>query len=253
MPLALARQRLLTATFPYYELKDEARGPVAGFVYKRKQNATGEEVGGIVPHMTSSTIVNDEQPEEEVLVDRPEITSGITRVSGPFCVEATIPTPVDYDADATEVGPAGVETHSSFVERMLEVLRRSPVLQIGAGKAVKLRFVIENSLRRPLLGRAKRRETEARPALSKRVASLTTSGRLGFLSLHGLDYHFYYGRCDQTLEINFSLRRLRCPRWLCRRFGSSASFSHWSYPPNSSSSAFASFKSAVSKPSVNQL
>ena len=38
VPLALARQRLLTATFPYYELKDEARGPAGGFVYKRKQN-----------------------------------------------------------------------------------------------------------------------------------------------------------------------------------------------------------------------
>ena len=33
VPLALARQRLLTATFPYYQLKDEARGPPAGFVY----------------------------------------------------------------------------------------------------------------------------------------------------------------------------------------------------------------------------
>src|SRR3990172_862990 len=38
VPLALARQRLLTATFPYYQLKDEGRGPVGGFVYKRKQN-----------------------------------------------------------------------------------------------------------------------------------------------------------------------------------------------------------------------
>ena len=27
VPLALARQRLLTATFPYYQLKDEKRGP----------------------------------------------------------------------------------------------------------------------------------------------------------------------------------------------------------------------------------
>ena len=33
VPLALARQRLLTATFPYYQLKDEARGPAGGFVY----------------------------------------------------------------------------------------------------------------------------------------------------------------------------------------------------------------------------
>ena len=38
VPLALARQRLLTATYPYYELNEESRGPAGGFVYKRKQN-----------------------------------------------------------------------------------------------------------------------------------------------------------------------------------------------------------------------
>ena len=41
VPLALARQRLLTATFPYFELKEEARGPAGGFVYRRKQNSKG--------------------------------------------------------------------------------------------------------------------------------------------------------------------------------------------------------------------
>ena len=96
VPLALARQRLLTATFPYYELQDDARGPAGGFVYKRRQNTKGEEVGGIVPHVTLKSIANDEPPAEEVLVDRPEVDSKITRVSGPFVVEATIPTPVDY-------------------------------------------------------------------------------------------------------------------------------------------------------------
>ncbi|MDZ7767868.1 MAG: DNA methyltransferase [Woeseiaceae bacterium] len=48
VPLALARQRLLAATYPYYSLKDPSRGPGAGFVYKRKQNRKGEEVGGLV-------------------------------------------------------------------------------------------------------------------------------------------------------------------------------------------------------------
>ena len=54
VPLALARQRLLTATFPYYQLKDESRGPAGGFVYVRKQNKKGEEIGGTVPHVTLS-------------------------------------------------------------------------------------------------------------------------------------------------------------------------------------------------------
>src|SRR5207244_10227779 len=42
VPLALARQRLLTATFPWYELKDPGRGPSGGFLFKRKQNNKGE-------------------------------------------------------------------------------------------------------------------------------------------------------------------------------------------------------------------
>ncbi len=31
VPLAFARERLLTATYPWYELKDEGRGPAGGF------------------------------------------------------------------------------------------------------------------------------------------------------------------------------------------------------------------------------
>ena len=90
VPLALGRQRLLTATFPYYQLKDPKRGPSGGFVYKRKQNRKGEEIGGLVPHVTLKSISNDEQPAMEVLVDRPEEMGDVTRVSGPFVVEATI-------------------------------------------------------------------------------------------------------------------------------------------------------------------
>jgi len=141
VPLALARQRLLTATFPYYELKDESRGPAGGFEYKRKQNAKGEEIGGIVPHITLKSIANNEPPEEEVLVDRPEIKSGITRVTGPFTVEATIPTPVDWEADGVEDSGAAQEPIANYIERMFEILRRSPVLHVGGGKSVTLKSI----------------------------------------------------------------------------------------------------------------
>ncbi|MBI3951738.1 MAG: DUF559 domain-containing protein, partial [Acidobacteria bacterium] len=142
VPLALARQRLLTATFPWYELKDESRGPAGGFVYKRKQNSKGEEVGGIVPHITLKSIANNEPPAEEVLVDRPEVTSGITRVTGPFCFEATIPTPVDWEGDGVEdSGAVTVESRGSFVDRMLEVLRKSPVLRLEGNRTVTFKNV----------------------------------------------------------------------------------------------------------------
>ncbi len=138
VPLALARQRLLTATFPYHELKDERRGPVGGFVYKRKQNGRGEEIGGIVPHVTLGSIANNEPPSEEILVDRPESLPKVTRVTGPFCVEATIPAPADWD-DISGAGEA--EPHGSFVERLLEVLRRSPKLHLGPKRVVTLENV----------------------------------------------------------------------------------------------------------------
>lgn len=142
VPLALARQRLLTATFPYYQLKDEGRGPVGGFVYKRKQNSKGEDIGGIVPHVTLKSIANNEPPAEEVLVDRPEIDNKIIRVTGPFCVEATIPTPVDWEGDGVEASGAGTaEQHCSFIDRMLEILRKSPVLHLGGGKSVTLKNI----------------------------------------------------------------------------------------------------------------
>jgi adenine-specific DNA-methyltransferase len=142
VPLALARQRLLTATFPYYELKDEAKGPASGFIYKRKQNKKGEEVGGIVPHITLKSIANNEPPAEEVLVDRPEVKDNITRVTGPFCVEATIPTPVDWEGDGQDDGgDLMAETHGSFVDRMLEVLRRSPILRLEGNRSVTFKNV----------------------------------------------------------------------------------------------------------------
>ena len=142
VPLALARQRLLTATFPWCELKDEKHGPAGGFVYRRKQNKKGEEVGGIVPHITLKSIANNESPAEEVLVDRPEETNGITRVTGPFCVEAMIPTPVDWVGDGHEdSGAAASETYGSFVYRMLEVLRKSPVLRLEGNKTVTFKNV----------------------------------------------------------------------------------------------------------------
>jgi adenine-specific DNA-methyltransferase len=139
VPLALARQRLLTATYAYHELKDPARGPAGGFVYKRKQNRKGEEIGGIVPHVTLKSIANDEPAEEAVLVDRPEPDNSIVRVSGAFSVEATIPTPVDWEGDGIEdSGSEQAQSYGSFVERMIEVLRKSPVLHVGGGKTVTL-------------------------------------------------------------------------------------------------------------------
>lgn len=108
-------------------------------MYERKQNSKGEEVGGIVPHTTLKSVASNEPPEEEVLVDRPERDNRFVRVTGPFVVEATIPTPIDWEGDGVEdSGAETVQSYGSFVERMIEILRRSPVLHVGGGKTVQL-------------------------------------------------------------------------------------------------------------------
>lgn len=165
VPLALARQRLLTATFPYYELKDNQAGPQAGFVYKRKQNRKGEEVGGLVPHVTLKSVANDEQPAMEVLVDRPEVKEGVVRVAGPFMVEATVAPAQTLDLDD---GKASIRTQSldaalsdadaangglpltvsesagdysdsaTHIERMTQVLRQSKTLHLPGNRELVL-------------------------------------------------------------------------------------------------------------------
>lgn len=162
----MARQRLLTATFPFYELKDQQSGPQGGFVYKRKQSRRGEEVGGLVPHITLKSIANEETPATEVLVDRPEVNDKVTRVAGPFVVEATIAPAqtVDFeaktadqpeaqsldaalgDADAANGGlplqvaePAGrYADPATHIERMTQVLRQSKTLRLPGNRELVL-------------------------------------------------------------------------------------------------------------------
>lgn len=137
VPLALARQRLLTATFPYYELKSPQAGPAGGFVYQRKQNRKGEDVGGLVPHITLKSIANDEPAAMEVLVDRPEEVGGVTRVTGPFVAEATI-APVQPLGVAGD-GEAGCDSDvSTHIQRMTEVLRQSRTLRLSGNRELTL-------------------------------------------------------------------------------------------------------------------
>ncbi|HEY1934139.1 MAG TPA: site-specific DNA-methyltransferase [Acetobacteraceae bacterium] len=142
VPLALTRQRILSATFSWYKLRDESSGPASGFVYARRQNRKGEEVGGVVPHVTLKSIANSEPPGEEVLVDRPEIDNSVTRIAGPFVVEATLPTPQPIGAETPSTTPP--DEPSDHIARMIEVLRRSPTIALPGNRKVMLK-----SIRRP--------------------------------------------------------------------------------------------------------
>ncbi len=149
VPLALARQRLLTAAFPWYALKEPSRGPAGGFVYKRRQNKKGEEVGGLVPRITLKSIANDEEPETVTLVDRPELDNKITRVCGRFTVEATVQAARSVedppDPDGQSPGGYGIrdaagiyENPRRYLDRMIEVLRQSHTLRLPGNMSLSL-------------------------------------------------------------------------------------------------------------------
>jgi len=67
--VAIARQRLMTAKFDYYELKDTERGPAGGFVYQT------------VPHITLESIARNSKIDE--------IARGTSRRSIPLTTSST--------------------------------------------------------------------------------------------------------------------------------------------------------------------
>ena len=73
--ITLAKQRLMTAKFDYYELAHPNEG-ISGFKYKT------------VPHIKLGSIANNEPPKQETLYDQPFIEKGKVHVTGPFTVEA---------------------------------------------------------------------------------------------------------------------------------------------------------------------
>jgi len=142
VPIALAKQRLLTTAFPWYRLSEPAKGPAGGFVYERRQNRKGEDVGGRVPRLTLKKIANDEDPKMEILVDRPEENDNITRVCGPFTVEATIQAAMSMDDDAPQLASQPQASNPrAYLDRMIEVLRQSKTLRLPGNVTLELETV----------------------------------------------------------------------------------------------------------------
>jgi adenine-specific DNA-methyltransferase len=120
--LSLARERLLTSTFPYYELRDEARDVDGGFVYDS------------LDRVTLRSIARGEGPERVTLVDRPRTVAKKVRVTGPFTVEALSRYAINPADDAPSAGPA-VEDAVAHVETLLDALRTQGIPRPGAKPA----------------------------------------------------------------------------------------------------------------------
>jgi adenine-specific DNA-methyltransferase len=107
----LAKQRLMTSMFDYYELAHPDEGVGSGFHYKT------------VPHITLKSIANNEPAAQETLYDQPFIDNSRTRITGPFTVEA-VPAPAVKLIAQLSVGDSMVEADTT-IARSGETLRHS--------------------------------------------------------------------------------------------------------------------------------
>lgn len=140
--LTLARQRLMTAVFDYYQLAHAHEGVGSGFIYKT------------VPHVTLKSIANNPDIKEgmsreqvdaaiarhapqETLYDQPVVDRKKKRVSGPFTVEA-VPTPA-----------------VKSVEELLEgVLRAADASIVRSGETLRQADWCDELLRTGIRGKA---------------------------------------------------------------------------------------------------
>ena len=92
--LSLAKKRLMTSVFDYFELAYKDEGVSSGFLYKT------------VPHVSLRNVANNEPSKDEVLFDQPFINNLKSRITGPFTVEA-VPSPYTVNFDGLESQNSG--------------------------------------------------------------------------------------------------------------------------------------------------
>jgi adenine-specific DNA-methyltransferase len=115
--LALARQRLMTASYEYYQLADPERGVDGGFRYRT------------VPHVTLRSIAQDEPAETETLYDQPLLDRARSRVAGPYTVEQIPSFGIDpVEAEMYEPGTLAEDDRSDDIRHRGE---SDPVHSIG--------------------------------------------------------------------------------------------------------------------------
>jgi len=95
--LTLAKQRLMTSQFPFYELAQPIEGISSGLKYRE------------VNHITLGQIANNQALGKETLFDQPIVNSNKTRITGPFTVEA-VPAPYAKSFDELEQDDTGSDT-----------------------------------------------------------------------------------------------------------------------------------------------
>jgi adenine-specific DNA-methyltransferase len=163
--LALARTRLMAATFPYYLLADSPEGikkesELTGKLPPQGQTESDIRKGFVykrVPHVTLKSIANNpdiregmtrqeidaaiaRHAETEILYGQPYEDKKTVRVSGPFTVESLSPYRVlstaDEDMDGS-VTQQEAEREQDFAAMILDNLRKAGVQNTKKGERLK--------------------------------------------------------------------------------------------------------------------
>jgi adenine-specific DNA-methyltransferase len=115
--LTLAKQRLMTAVFDYYQLAHPEEGVGSGFKYKT------------VPHVTLKSIANNEPAGQETLYDQPFLDTSRMRVTGPFTVEA-VPAPT-----VRPISEGGASPKQSAAPADTSIARSGPTVRQAEWRA----------------------------------------------------------------------------------------------------------------------
>ena len=196
--LALARQRLITATFPYYQLWDENVDVDGGFALESCKR------------VTLKSVANDLPPETVELHDRPKVDAGKIRVAGPFTMEA-VPSPVtilvkspeecakatrgnfaegavsdDAIADDSVIGDEESRRGATHIQKMWRVKFENAGIRLNGGRRLEVRGV------RPYLADA--------PCLHAVFETKEESPRSGFVSFSHEHAPMCRRQVDRALE-----------------------------------------------------
>lgn len=139
--LALARQRLLTAVYDYYELECPDVGVGSGFRYKT------------VPYVSPSVLAGYADDRPIVLHDQPSVDRTKVRVSGPFTVEAVPAPAVKGLDDVIEGGGVGAPADAEMEEDGAG-MEESGVVMAGSGETVRQGEWMDELLRTGIRGKS---------------------------------------------------------------------------------------------------
>lgn len=113
--LNIAKTRLSTASFPYYELFDKEYGNIRqGFIYLT------------VPHITMKSLIGEEEEAFETLYDQPIEDKKRIRVSGPFTVE-TLQSYNVASPESVDDRPDEAEENRLFQEQIFSHLQTAGI------------------------------------------------------------------------------------------------------------------------------